>query len=107
MRSLCCAALRGAPTYDRPAGVRGGGVGAASIRDAGTDGIKRVLEFDGGEVTSPVGGDLRRGRQADNGLNGIDNREFYVVPDAVVVGGWADPFSNACRCPGRREQTGD
>ena len=51
------------------------------------DGSERVLEFGDGDVTTSGGGELTWGKQGDEWYIGIDNREFYVVPEAAVYGG--------------------
>ena len=64
-----------------------GGSGSASIRVMAPDSKERVLNFGGGDITTPGEGDLTWGKQDDNWYIGIDNREFYVVPEAAVYGG--------------------
>ena len=70
-----------------PAGIRRGDGGSASIRVTAADGFERVLNFEGDDVTTPDGGGLTWGKQGDEWYIGIDNREFYVVPEAAVYGG--------------------
>lgn len=72
-----------------PAGIRRGppGSGSATIHVAASDGSERVLEFTDGGVTTPGGGELTWGKQGDEWYIGIDNREFYVIPEAAVYGG--------------------
>lgn len=72
-----------------PAGIRRGppASGVATIHVQAPDGSERVLEFAGGKVTTPGIGELSWGRQEDNWEIGIDDREFYRVPDAAVYGG--------------------
>ena len=72
-----------------PAGIRRGppGSGSATIHVTTPDGAERVLEFAEGDVTSPGGGELTWGKQGDEWYIGIDNREFYVIPEAAVYGG--------------------
>lgn len=79
----------GEPSHDRncPAGIDRGDAGSASIRVMAPDSTERVLNFEGGEITTPGGGDLTWGKQDDIWYIGIDNREFYVVPEAAVYGG--------------------
>ena len=50
-------------------------------------GEERVLNFDDGEVTMPDGGDLTWDQREGDWHIGIDGREYYVVPEAVVYGG--------------------
>ncbi len=77
------------PSHDQncPAGIRRGDAGSASIRVTSPDGVERVLNFADGNVTTPDGGDLTWGKQGDSWYIGIDEREFYVVPEAAVNGG--------------------
>jgi len=70
-----------------PAGIHRGEGGAASIRVTAADGAERVLNFMGDDVTTPDGGDLTWGKQGGEWYIGIDDREFYVVPEAAVYGG--------------------
>lgn len=72
---------------DCPAGILRGEAGSASIRVMLPNGTERVLNFDAGDVTTPDGGDLTWGKQSDLWYIGIDNREFYIVPDAAIFGG--------------------
>lgn len=79
----------GSPSHDQmcPGGIHRGDRGSASIRIKRPDGRERVLNFDRGDVTTPNGGHLTWGKQGDEWYIGIDNREFYIVPDAAVFGG--------------------
>ena len=72
-----------------PAGIRRGtpGSGSGTIHVTAPDGSERVLEFADGDVTTSGGGELTWGKQGDEWYIGIDNREFYVVPEAAVYGG--------------------
>jgi len=80
---------QGQPDHDIkcPAGIRRGDHGSASIHIIAPDGTQRVLNFEGGNVTTPDGGDLTWGKQGDDWYIGIDYHEFYIVPDAAVTGG--------------------
>jgi len=81
----------GDPSHNKscPAGIRRGSPssGSATIHVTAPDGSERVLEFADGGVTSPGGGELTWGKQGDEWYIGIENREFYVVPEAAVFGG--------------------
>jgi hypothetical protein len=80
-----------APSHNEscPAGIRRGtpGSGSGTIHVTAPDGSERVLEFADGDVTTSGGGELTWGKQGDEWYIGIDNREFYVVPEAAVYGG--------------------
>ena len=69
-----------------PAGIKRGRAGAATIRVMPPEGAERVLNFAAGDVTTPAG-HLTWGKQDDTWYIGIDNREFYLVPEAAVYGG--------------------
>jgi len=77
------------PTHNKncPAGIRRGESGSASIRITTPAGSERTLNFHKGSVTTPDGGHLDWGKQGDEWYIGIDNREFYIVPEAAVYGG--------------------
>jgi hypothetical protein len=77
------------PTHDKscPAGIRRGESGSASIRITTPAGSERTLNFQKGDVTTPDGGRLDWGKQGDEWYIGIDNHEFYIVPEAAVYGG--------------------
>ena len=79
----------GSPTHDQmcPGGIHRGDRGSASIRVKRPDGGERVLNFDRGDVTTPGHGRLTWGKDGDDWYIGIDNREFYIVPDAAIFGG--------------------
>lgn len=79
----------GSPTHDQscPAGIRRGERGSASIRIRRPDGRERVLDFRNGDVTTPGPGRLTWGKDGDEWYIGIDDREFYIVPDAAIWGG--------------------
>lgn len=79
----------GSPTHDQmcPGGIHRGDPGSASIRIRRPDGRERVLNFDRGDVTTPDGGRLTWGKDGGEWYIGIDDREFYVVPEAAVSGG--------------------
>ncbi len=80
---------RGMPSHDRdcPAGIHRGDADSASIRVTGPGGSERALNFSDGEVTTPGGGDLTWGKQGDDWYIGIDDKEFYIVPETAVKGG--------------------
>jgi hypothetical protein len=79
----------GSPNHDQscPAGIHRGDRGSASIRIQAPNGRERVLNFDGGDVSTPNSGQLTWGKEGDTWYIGIDEREFYVVPEAAVYGG--------------------
>jgi hypothetical protein len=76
------------PTHDKscPAGIQRGDR-SATIRLTTPVGSERVLNFKRGDVTTPDGGDLTWGKDGDEWYIGIDNREFYIVPESAVYGG--------------------
>ena len=84
---LPCSA--GSPTHDQscPAGINRGRHGSASIHVQSPRGRERVLNFEDGDVTTPNRGRLTWGKDGDTWYIGIDEREFYVVPDAAIHGG--------------------
>ena len=47
----------------------------------------RMLEFDKNAFTTNDGGRVQWERQSDNWSVGIDGREFYFIPDALIYGG--------------------
>ena len=80
----------GKPSHDLQCGfwVRRANNGAATIsvkRPARND--NRTLEFTKNDVKSPQPGRLTWGKKDDTWYIGIDNNEFYVVPEAAIVGG--------------------
>lgn len=79
----------GSPSHDQfcPAGIHRGARDSASIRVQAPNGRERVLNFEGGEVSTPNRGKLTWGKDGDTWYIGIDEREFYIVPEAAVVGG--------------------
>jgi hypothetical protein len=85
--SLRCSMNR--PTHDKscPAGIKRGRHGSATIRITTPVGTERTLSFDRDDVTTPDGGRLDWGKQGDEWYIGIDDREFYIVPEAAVYGG--------------------
>ena len=81
----------GTAAHDRhcPAGIRRGapGSGLATIRVTAPDGTEHVMVFEDGAVSTPGGGELTWDKPGDEWHIGIDQREFYVVPEAAVHGG--------------------
>ena len=79
----------GSPSHDKscPGGINRGSNGSASIRVKFPNGKERVYNFDSGNVTSPNGGNLTWGKQADEWYIGVDNQEFIIIPDAAIYGG--------------------
>ena len=64
--------------------------GSATVRVTNPAGVERAPPRKGKDVTTPASGDLDRDKPGDNWYIGIDNREFYIVPGAFVLGGgWA------------------
>jgi hypothetical protein len=76
------------PTHDKhcAAGIHRSSSGSASIRITTPVGTERTLKFDKDNVTTPNGGNLDWGKQGDEWYIGIDDREFYIVPDVAVYG---------------------
>lgn len=79
----------GRPTHNRQCnfGVIRGTQGSASVHVTKIGGGERILNFHAGNVTTPQAGRLTWGKQGDDWFIGIDGREFYVIPEAVVNGG--------------------
>lgn len=79
----------GRPTHARQCkfGVIRGARESASVHIVKIGGGERVVNFHGGNATTPQTGKLTWGKQGDDWFIGIDGREFYVIPDAVVNGG--------------------
>ncbi|MBR8829507.1 MAG: hypothetical protein DSM107014_16695 [Gomphosphaeria aponina SAG 52.96 = DSM 107014] len=80
----------GAPvthSQDCPAGILRGDPGSASMRIMLPNGVERVLNFEAENVTTPDGGELTWGKE-ENGdwYIGIDNQEFYIIPEAAIYG---------------------
>lgn len=83
----------GAATYDQACGFRvvRKPDGAAEIWIANIAYndrvVYRVLDFAEGEFTTRGGDSLDYSRDSDNWLVTADDREYYQIPDAVIVGG--------------------
>jgi hypothetical protein len=79
----------GRPTHNRQCnfGVVRGAQGSASVHITKIGGGERIINFHGGNATTPQPGRLTWGKANDVWSIGIDGREFYVIPDSVVVGG--------------------
>jgi hypothetical protein len=79
----------GSPSHDQscPAGIHRGQYGSASISIQSPRGRERILNFNDGDVTTPNGGNLTWGKEGGTWYIGIDDREFYVVPEGAVFGG--------------------
>ena len=79
----------GSPSHDRncPAGIHRGDRGSASISVQAPNGRERVLNFHDGDVSTPNRGRLTWGKDGDTWFIGIDDREYYVVPEAAIYGG--------------------
>jgi len=77
-------------THDQScaAGIQRGEIGFASITTTRPDGVVRVLEFGPNDVSTPEEDEaLTWGKDGDTWYIGIDNYEFYAVPDAAIYGG--------------------
>lgn len=76
------------PTHNKQcqATVKRGRHGTATVQVTNPAGVERTLHFKGGDVTTAKG-ELDWDKQGDNWYIGIDDREFYIVPEAFVLGG--------------------
>ena len=73
---------------DCPVGInRGPKAGQAVIAIMRSDGVERILQFDGDRVVSPGEGKIRAQRQSDEWTVTIDDVETYRIPLAVIEGG--------------------
>jgi hypothetical protein len=52
-----------------------------------SDGIERILQFDGDSVVSPGEGKIRAQRQSDEWTVTIDDVESYRIPVVAIEGG--------------------
>ena len=79
----------GSPSRNRlcDAGVMRGDPGSAALYVRSPEGRERVLNFGDGDVTTPNGGRLTWGQSDGSWYIGIDDREFYMVPEAAIYGG--------------------
>lgn len=79
----------GRPSHNKycAAGISRGDSGSASIRVRTPHGGERTLNFSRRNVQTPDGGYLTWGRENGDWYIGIDDREFYVIPEAAVYGG--------------------
>ena len=83
----------GAAAYDQVCGFRvvrkPGGAAEIWIANIAYNDqvVYRVLYFEKGEFTTRGGDSLDYSRNSDNWLLKADGREFYKIPDAVIVGG--------------------
>jgi hypothetical protein len=66
---------------------RGPKAGQAVIAIMRSDGVERILQFDGDRVVSPGKGKIRAQRQSDEWTVTIDGVESYRIPVAVIEGG--------------------
>jgi len=66
---------------------RGPKAGQAVIAIMRSDGVERILQFDGDSVTSPGKGKIHAQRQSDGWTVTIDDIETYRIPEAVIEGG--------------------
>jgi len=66
---------------------RGPETGQAVIAIMRSDGVERILQFDGDSVVSPGEGKIRVQRQSDEWTVTIDDVESYRIPVAVIEGG--------------------
>jgi len=76
------------PTHNKKchAAVTRGRHGSATVEVTNPAGVERILHFKGGDITTTKG-DLEWDKQGDNWYIAIDDREFYIVPEAFVLGG--------------------
>jgi hypothetical protein len=83
----------GSAAYDQACGFRvvrkpGGAAEIWIANIAYNDRVKyRVLDFAEGEFTTRDDAALDYSRDSDNWLVNADGREYYKIPDAVIVGG--------------------
>jgi len=66
---------------------RGPKTGQAVIVIMRSDGVERILQFDGDSVVSPGEGKIRAQRLPDEWAITIDDAESYHIPVAVIEGG--------------------
>lgn len=66
---------------------RGPKMGQAVIAIMRSDGVERILQFDGDTVVSPGEGKIHAHRQSDEWTVTIDEVETYRIPVAVIEGG--------------------
>jgi hypothetical protein len=71
---------------DCPAGILRQASGFATISIMLPSGVERVLTFEPENVTTPNGGDLNWSKENDTWYIGINDQEFYLVPDAAIYG---------------------
>ncbi|ELR99069.1 hypothetical protein [Gloeocapsa sp. PCC 73106] len=69
-----------------PAGILRGDGGSASIRIMLPSGVERVLNFEANNVTTSNEDELTWGKEDDTWYIGINNQEFYIVPEAAILG---------------------
>lgn len=73
---------------DCAAGInRGPKAGQAVITIMRSDGVERILQFDGDKVVSPSEGKIHALRQSDDWIVTIDDVESYQIPMAAIEGG--------------------
>ena len=78
----------GTGSVDCAAGInRGPKTGQAIIVIMRSDGVERILQFDGNSVVSPGKGKIRAQRLQDEWIITIDDAESYHIPVAVIEGG--------------------
>jgi hypothetical protein len=70
-----------------PGGIDRGKHGSATIRIRTPSGFERVLKFEHDNVTTPDRGKVDWSKHGDDFYVGIDNHEFYIVPEAAIHGG--------------------
>ena len=66
---------------------RGPKTGQAVIVIMRSDGVERILQFDGNSVVSPGKGKIRAQRLQDEWIITIDDAESYRIPVAAIEGG--------------------
>jgi len=79
----------GSADHDKqcPGGINRGKHGSATIRIQAPSGFERVLKFEHNNVTTTGQGKVDWSKHGDDYYVGIDNHEFYIVPEAAIHGG--------------------
>ena len=66
---------------------RGPKYGQAILTIMRSDGVERILRFDGDSVATPGKGDIHTDKPSDDWLITIDGNEVYRIPVAAIEGG--------------------
>ena len=79
----------GRPSHNKycAAGISRGRGGIATINVRTPNGGERTLNFSGRNVQTPDGGQLTWGKHEGDWYIDIDDREYYVIPEAAIYGG--------------------